>query len=101
MNWIKRLLGLKTEEQCAIHSVMPSLHSEIVIDYKTDLDNADWNMTVVVNGKNVGRLERGSTYGYWFISTIGQDIHAGSIDKLKSKVFREFENYRMFFSNEA
>lgn len=101
MNWIRKILGLKTEEQCAIHSVMPSLLSEIIIDYKTDLNDPDWNITVLVNGKNVGRLERGSNYGYWFKSTIGQDILADSIDNLKSRVFREFENYRMFFSNEA
>lgn len=97
MNWIKKLLGFKTEEQCDIHNVMPSLLSKIVINYETDLNNPDWNMTVMVNNKNVGYLKRGGTYGYWFISKIGQDIHADSIDKLKNRVFSEFESYRMFF----
>lgn len=28
MNWIKKLLGLKTEKQCAIHNVVCSASSE-------------------------------------------------------------------------
>ena len=41
MNWIKKILGLKTEKQCVIHNVaarLPSTYGEIYIHKETNPD---------------------------------------------------------------